>query len=184
MHLPKQFIISIIIVLVLIGGVFIFLQSRTQAPADSDQQKSASTTQLAADASDWESFRHPTRSFSFRYPKGWSINSFTEADGSEVVVAQEQGGGQKSFQVTARDFDEDAPITKERILQDLPDMLIENPQTITVSGVQMLIFFSDEESLGKTREVWFSHSGYLYQASAKAELDELLSRVMAGWRFE
>jgi len=91
----------------------------------------------------------------------------------------------KSFQIFISPFDEPGPLTKERVKQDLPDLIINNPeQRVLKNGAVALVFFSEESSIGETREIWFVHNGYLYQISTYKELDSLVAKIISTWRFQ
>ena len=45
------------------------------------------------------------------------------------------------------------------------------------------MFFSKNGLMGDTREVWFTHGGYLYEVTTYKELDPWLSGIMASWKF-
>ena len=65
-------------------------------------------------------------------------------------------------------------------------MVIENPQNVLTGAkknIQGLIFFSKDESVGKTREVWFVHDEFLYQVTGHADLDSLIGQVMDSMKF-
>lgn len=146
-----------------------------------------SQTPAASDLS--QTHTHPGLGFSFRYPDGFKISSTAEELGETILVQKEGGGAKEGFQIFISEFDEPGPITGERIKIDLPEIVIEQPQDIELgirnqeSGIGALIFFSQDESFGKTREVWFVHKGFLYQVTSKAEFDNQLSQIMATWRF-
>ena len=85
------------------------------------------------------------------------------------------------------DFDEPGPITPLRIEKDIPDIVIESPQEVLIGKdkkIQALIFFSKNESLGRTREVWFVRNGNLYQLTAYADLDGLIGPVLETLKFK
>ena len=90
------------------------------------------------------------------------------------------------FQIFIIPFDEEGPLAPERIRQDLPEMLIQNPQNVIIGkdNIRALIFFSQEPGFGRTREIWFVRNGYLYQAMTYAELDALIGQVMESWEFQ
>ncbi len=128
--------------------------------------------------------------FSFRYPEGLSVNDMSEEAGSLVLV---QGPGQNSFQVFITPFDEAAAeLTPVRIQADLPDIKIENSQDIVFGGgnIPALIFEIENQSIGKTREIWFvwppeplPHGNYLYRVTAYSDMDAFLGPILETWSF-
>jgi hypothetical protein len=140
--------------------------------------------------------------FSFQYPKDFTATKFQEGESGNTILVQyrEQSNiandssqvstsinkypENVSFQIFISPFDEPGPLTKERILQDLPD-LIKNPeQRVLKNGAVALIFFSQEPSIGEIREIWFVYNGYLYQISTYKELDSLVADILETWRFQ
>lgn len=161
-------------------------------PAGSPTSKSISEEQT---------FTHPKYLFSFKYPKDFNATSFEDGEGDMVLVQSKDS--KSGFQMYITPFDEPGPITTKRVKKDLPDIMIEDPQQIELrisanektnqreSRIPALIFFSQSESLGRTREVWFLWpedpklaGNYLYQVTAPAESDKELSKIMATFKFE
>lgn len=122
--------------------------------------------------------------FSFQYPKDFTATKFKEGEDGDTILIQ-QKGGEGGFQIFIAPFDEEGPLTKERILQDLPDIVIKNAENrVLKNGIPALIFFSEEASLGETREIWFINNGYLYQVTATKEIDSLVAQIIATWKFK
>ena len=126
-------------------------------------------------------YTHAEPGFSFALPPGFSARAFGDEGGDAVLVEGQSPG--ESFQIFLTPFDESGPITPERILEDIPGLVVLDPQRATIGGADTLVFFSEDPSLGKLREVWFSQGGYLYQITASAAFDEELSKIMATLSF-
>jgi len=121
--------------------------------------------------------------FLFQYPKGFTVTKFSETEDSNTILIQKKETNQ-GFQIFISSFDEPGPLTKERILKDLPDLVIKNPeQRVLKNGAVALIFFSEESSIGETREIWFINNGFLYQVSTRKELDNLTAQMFKTWEF-
>lgn len=126
--------------------------------------------------------------FSFRYPEGLSVSDMPEETGDLVLV---QGLDQNSFQIFITPFDEPAAeLTHVRIQADLPGIKIDNAQNIVFGGgnIPALIFESENQSIGKTREIWFvwppeplPHGNYLYQVTAYSDTDAFLGPILETW---
>jgi len=130
-------------------------------------------------------YYYPQYRFSFQYPGELNASAFQEGDYGHTVLVQ-QPNERAGFQIFIASFDEAGPITKERILRDLPDMVIDQPQHVIIGQdkITALIFFSHEPSLGRTREVWFIYGGHLYQMSTFAGLDGFIGRILETWKFQ
>lgn len=138
-------------------------------------------------------FRHPHRGFSVEYHKELIIERYEEDGGGETLVFREPELRENiidkvGFQVYATPFFEEV-ISRERILKDIPNKAIVELQTVTVNPeaevpVHGLLFWSEAPEIGKTREVWFAHGGYLYAITTYAHLDLWLAKILSTWRFE
>ncbi len=90
---------------------------------------------------------------------------------------------QASLQIYIMMFEETGPITKERILEDLPDLKIVSEKQINIAGtINALSFESENESSQKTQEVWFVYNNFLYQISAAGN-GEVLDKIIQTWKF-
>jgi len=123
--------------------------------------------------------------FSIAIPEGFKVTENNpDEDTFVVLVETDKPEEKRSFQIFVMPFDEPGPVNKERILIDLPDAVVDDPREITLAGVPALVFWGSDESLGKTREVWFIHSGSMFQISSYASFDEELSKIMATFKFQ
>jgi len=130
----------------------------------------------------FKTFVHPVRGFSFDYPADWSADAFLQ-DTEEAVMV----GGQNQetgIAIFIYPFDETGAITKKRILKDVPDIKIQNETALKISGIDALGFDSNEREFGPTKEVWFVHSGFLYQIAASAGSGEVLYMIVESWKFQ
>ena len=123
-----------------------------------------------------------TYGFSFKHPADFTVGEIQEETHTTFLV-QKQDGSQ-GIQISVSSFDE-AVVTKERIKQDVPDIVIEQESPIEIEGVQAgLAFISNGAGAGKSREVWFSYKGHLYQATTLIAHDSILKSILATWNFE
>ncbi|OGF82113.1 hypothetical protein A2924_03000 [Candidatus Giovannonibacteria bacterium RIFCSPLOWO2_01_FULL_44_16] len=123
--------------------------------------------------------------FSFQYPPNFVISSFEE--GEATIILATATSTDASFQIYITAFDEPGDmITAERVQQDIPDIIINDPQEITIGGLAKGISFISESPEGSTSnsEIWFAHTGWLYQITAPLSDDTLLQRVLNMWKFE
>ena len=198
--MKKQIIIIIVVVVLLLSGAIIFLGLNKKSSVSNSINEYQSvfdsiqnTYTLTPSTEDKKNnvYTDTQYGFSFQYPKSFTASKFSEGEGDAILV-QYQGASNSineypknsGFQIFIAPFDEPLP-TKERILQELPDMVINNIENrVLKNGIPALIFFSeDSSSLGKTREIWFVKSGYLYQITATKEIDNLVAQIVATWRF-
>lgn len=164
-----------ILIVAALGGVW-FLRGRLPEPAPApDTVKNAAMG---------ETYHDVAFGFLFQYPSGYQFATTTFGAGGELITIEK--GPDRGFQIAVTPFDEPDPLTAERIQLDLPDMVMDEPKEIRIggdAGVSGIVFFGNNADLGKTREVWFNHVGYLFQITAYAEMTEELTRVMDTWKF-
>ncbi|MEK7180033.1 MAG: hypothetical protein AAB706_01000 [Patescibacteria group bacterium] len=120
--------------------------------------------------------------FSFRYPKSFHTSTFSEGEG-EIILVQTPSA-EVGFQIFVAPFDEEgSALTAERIKKDIPDIFIQDPQPVTVTGGgKGITFISDSDNI-KTREVWFVTKGYLYQITTNLNSESLLVDVLKTFTF-
>jgi len=83
-----------------------------------------------------------------------------------------------AFQIFIQPWDEQEPLTPERIRHDLPDLPIDKIlySEILDTGMSLVQFMSHDTSVGPIAEAWIAYNGYLYQVAmhAPGNPDELL----------
>lgn len=156
----------------------------TAAPPKIYPQTIAESEQQTLDLP--QTFSHPLYKFSFNYPAGFTttILPSTEEGGETIVVQNtKQNAG---FQIHLEPYDApDTDITKERLAQDIPEMVVKEPQEVLIgvsgqAGTGLAFIAADTG----TREVWFIFGGALFQLTAPIENDTLLQRVLGTWAFQ
>ncbi len=86
------------------------------------------------------------------------------------------------MQIQITPLDEDITLTLERVLQDLPDLKMEEGIEIETDEVATVAFYSSEGT-DRFREIWFVHNFQLYQILAKAAQDQITSDIMNTWKW-
>lgn len=132
--------------------------------------------------------------FNFLYPPDFTIDEIDDERG--LTILAQNSAKKAAFQIFLNPFDEPAfvetsagkarTLTPARIKKDLPNMVIENPQQVLIGAnknTPALIFFSQDQTLGKTREIWFVGNGHLFQVETFADQDSLIGPVMDTWQF-
>ncbi len=89
----------------------------------------------------------------------------------------------KNFQIYITPQEEQFDVTRERIQQDAPDVIVEGAKSVVVQGAKALVFKSKDASGSSTREVWFTHEGYLYQITGSPDAELEMSAVVGSWKF-
>lgn len=189
----------IIIVAILLTAGFFLIDSFINKGGDEENtfQFENNTQSALILGENYQQFTHPQYTFSVEYPKELEVERFQEGDDSETIIFQESlsaGSEQEKigFQIFISPFGKDEILTQNRILEDLPEAIIEEPQEAilgTLTGaseeerIHALLFWSHDPSIGKTREVWFTHDGYLYEITTYAYLDSWLAKILSTWNF-
>ena len=170
---------------VLLLGVFGFLVWKnfqkppaTQTPQNSNFSSQTSPANLSN--SDPVAYVHPDLGFSFNYPGDFKTASLYD-DAGETVLIQKDGSG---FQIYIRALEEETEITPQKISQDIPDMVVDNPFNIDIKGVQALVFDSKSEAGDKTGEIWFTKDGNLYQITATLNYAPMLLEILKSWQWQ
>jgi hypothetical protein len=127
-------------------------------------------------------------SFSFSYPKDFALTPLVETDDKTGEQKQNlifKGKGDKdNFQIYISKFDSSTPLTASRIKSEIPDLNMEGSQDIAVDGARGVIFFStDSQTKFKTREIWLSHGGKLYQITTYPEFDSKIASILSTWKW-
>lgn len=118
--------------------------------------------------------------FSILYPKNLNITEYGQGNTSTIVF--ETDDGIKGFQIFVVPYDQ-PQIVAERFKLDIPSGVMKEAVEVIVGGVRGTMFYSQNTILGETREVWFIHRGFLYEITAKRELDNWLAGIVQTWTF-
>src|SRR3989338_1835136 len=159
-------------------------------------------------STNFNEYRNADFKFSFQYPKNLTLQEFDDERGHVILF---EASGKTSdvespktsdveelagFQIFIAPFDEEGPITPERIKKDLLNIVVENPTPTKVcpstgSGQADALSFIGEGDGFKTAEVWFvwppepyPNGNYLYQITAKVEDAKLLEGIISTWSFQ
>lgn len=163
------------------GAVFTALKFK-KPPAENLLPANSAGKTPAAGAAAFMTYVHPDRGFSFDYPADWSAEAFAEDGEGEIVAVQNAETGILIF---IYPFNESGPITKERVLRDVPDMKIQNEIQLKLgNGIDAFGFDSSERDIGPTKEVWFVCGGFLYQIAAAEGSGETLSKMAETWKIQ
>jgi hypothetical protein len=136
----------------------------------------------------YERYTNEALRFSLELARGTDVEVVSEEIGTTIVFTESDT--ERRFQIyvqpTENEADVVAAVTPERIREDLPNIVIEEPHYVLLNGgVEALLFYSRAESKGtRTRELWFAIGGLLYQVTARAEDDRWLAKLFSTWRFE
>ncbi|MFA6077280.1 MAG: hypothetical protein WC735_04375 [Candidatus Paceibacterota bacterium] len=194
MHVKKK-IVLIIITVALVAVGFYYWQNKFENPAsilkETDTKEiyqSGTTTESIKNISNYkytEKYSHPTKKFSFNYPKGFTIASIPD-EKTETIVVQNITT-KVALQISISPFQNaDIDITSEIIKNEIPDMKIDGAREFQIGPSRKgLAFISDNPAFGgKSSEIWFVFKGNLYQISTYYEFRDFLQGTFSTWKFE
>lgn len=188
-------IIIITIILGVAGSVYYFgfgrgdeIGNLTKNEQDQENKESPDNAeeiseQVFAEPVEFSSLKnnYSGNNFSFKYPDGFKALSNMIEDGSIVTVENSKGSG---FQIFSSVFDESGPITPERIMEDIPDIVINDPKNAQLDSVQALVFTGYDEVFGDTFEVWVVNKGQLYQIVGPKTAEKLITETLETWSWK
>ncbi len=194
-------IIKYILILVVIGGVVFyftnffkkenadfFVEGNDVENVEEDVLEEIIPPEIKKVDETSSTFIHKKYNFSFIYPSSVKTSNFREGDGEQILFQDDVN--KIWFQINITPWDEGENLSVERIKQDLPDIVVTSPQQVVLGPAQnnnspkALIFFSREDGIGETREVWFVKNGNLYQVTTYKRLDTLISQILSTLTFE
>lgn len=126
-------------------------------------------------------YSNETYRFSFFYPDGYVVKEYDEGGGALTLTIQSVALSQ-GFQIFIVPYQE-PQISEERFRKDVPSGVREEPKEFLLDGELATAFFSKNDYLGDTREVWFLHDGYLFEVTAPRAADIWLDTILQAWKF-
>jgi hypothetical protein len=120
--------------------------------------------------------------FSVQVPKDLARAEYDDQDNKTFAITFQDQKMERGFQV----FIVPAPggvVTEERFKMDVPSGVREQSQDIEVAGAPGISFYSRDEILGDTAEVWFVKDEVLYEATTLKKDAAWLSDILATWKF-
>lgn len=132
-------------------------------------------------------YRDPKSRFTMSIPSDFQAADMNQGEDGDAVVFGKKAGfdsfQKTGFQIFILPFDEEGPMTAQRIHNDLPDLPIANEKNVLIDGVTAMVFESEDHDIGPTIEVWFVRKGFLYQITAYREYEAPLSQILSAWKF-
>lgn len=180
-YLNKNTYIAIATGVVILAGIIILANGSAPVPGTSLPsflKEDAGGGKLEETTS---SYTHPDNLFSFSYPNDFSVRTQDDGEEGETIMIERQGTG---VQIFISPFDENIALTPERIREDIPELVMNNTEVISVGGTQATAFVSTNASTETSNEIWFVYTGRLYQASAPKGSEKLMSGIIKSWRWE
>lgn len=184
--------ILLVIAILVLGGIALVLWNWKHASPGLPYEvgttatgtNSADPQQLSA-ADLKETYSDQEHSFTFKYSSDMTVVSFPSPDGVGTVITASSGTEGQGFQIVISPFDEPiTALTVERIKQDVPDLVILEPQEVLLGSQGKGVAFKDGDGPGAQRQVWFIARGNLYQITAPISFDQILPAILNTWVFK
>jgi len=141
----------------------------------------ASATSTLSPPPNTKAYQSSLYHFSLYYPDDLSVKEEPGADGSIVVLFEDQATVQ-GFDIFIVPYDQ-PKITQATFLMDEPSGVMDDPTDITVDGAPATEFISTNQAMGASAEMWFLHDGLLYEVTAPQPLASWLLQIMGTWQF-
>ena len=195
----KKILVLIVVLILVVLGYWLYKTNGSVFPTvvgeNSGNTDSASLTDTSlkdeadafANADLSEIYEDPTYGFSLKYPSGLEpilIPADPESDTVDMFIFEQNGTG-LGFQIIVSEFlEENADITPERILKDIPDMVIKKPEEVNLGEGRGkgTTFLDGEEGNSETnRQIWFAANGHLFQITSMPVFDKAMQKILATW---
>lgn len=151
-------------------GVIVFLLVRMPASGARAQTGTSGTDAfldyaLHLNVSDYTTYTNSEYGFSFPYPADFHVSEIDDENSKEILFTGRFGQG---IDILITPFDEDGPLTRERIAQDVLTLQMNDVvESETWDGIP-IVRFTTPGPTGEIGEIWFSHQGNLYQIALSA----------------
>lgn len=185
--MSKKFPLIFLIIVCCTAAVFYFffftptvMQTVSPSPssAASEQHSKYPVREVPSGSKEFRSDRYM---FSLLYPSDLEAKIIDEGSGAATITFENEKTAE-GFQVFIVPF-EGAQITDERFKKDIPSGVRKSMTDIKIDGATGASFYSKNDVLGETAEVWFIRAGYLYEVNTFKDRAEWLSTIMATWKF-
>src|SRR3989338_2361248 len=163
---------SIGVVSLFIAGIFFF--SRTD-------QTAVTMPEIVPEG--YAKYENQKYGFYLYHPPAAVIKEYEEGGGARTITLEDLGSSQ-GLQIFIVPY-QDQMITDERFKRDVPSGVRLNMENSSVGLPQVpaVVFDSQDQFLGETREAWFIYGGYLYEITTLKSSEDWMSSVLGTWRF-
>mgnify|MGYP001610874267 CR=1 FL=1 len=128
-------------------------------------------------------YYNPQYKFSLLYPNNLTAAEHDEGAGAMTIIFEyDDKKTLEGFQVFIVPFS-GSQITDDRFKQDIPSGVRKDLKEIKIDGATGASFYSENDVLGETAEVWFLRGGYLFEVNTFKELAPWLDTILQTWKF-
>ena len=106
------------------------------------------------------------------------VSEYNEGDGATTIIFESNDA---EFEIFITPYGK-ATVGADQFEKDEPSGAKEL-KNITIDGVRATAFFGQNPIMGDTREIWFTHGGYLFEVETYWFLNGWLAEIMKTWKF-
>jgi len=126
-------------------------------------------------------YKNETYGFSLFYPEDMIIREIDEGGGARTFIFEDVANN-LGFQIFVVPYSQ-SQVSQERFKKDIPSGVRLGMTDTIIDGAIGATFYSSHFALGETREIWFIHSGYLYEVTTLKPMALWLETIMQSWKF-
>lgn len=179
----KRAILFFFVLIGLIAVAYVFLGDSSLSISNFGNATSTQSQVSTGTTASKGAYTNKKYNFSVKLPEGFAARELAGTpEGDTILLENKNGDG---IQIIISSFDNISVLTADMVKKDIPDLKMEQVQTIDVGqNYKGVAFLSDNPQFsGASRDVWFVFRGNLYQISTYARLDSLLQSVFSTWQF-
>ena len=106
------------------------------------------------------------------------MSEYNEGDGATTIIFESNDA---EFEIFITPYGK-ATVGADQFEKNEPSGAKEL-KNITIDGVRATAFFGQNPIMGDTREIWFTHGGYLFEVETYWFLNGWLAEIMKTWKF-
>lgn len=172
------------VVFAILAAAVLYFSADKNTKTDASADKATTTAQSAQARSvptGWREYRNSAYRFSLLYPAQLTVKEYIEGGNALTITFQDVKKGE-GFQVFVTPYTEQQ-VSEERFQKDLPSGVRVGMTDLIIDGAIGATFYSTNAVLGETREVWFIHEGFLFEATTLKPLETWLDDILLTWQF-
>lgn len=154
---------------------------KTSSSADNNATTTAQSAQARFVPYGWREYRSTAYRFSLLYPAQLAVKEYIEG-GNALTITFQDLKKSEGFQIFITPYAE-AQISDERFKKDVPSGVRVGLTDTTIDGATGAAFYSENATLGETKEVWFIHDGFLFEVTTPKPLEGRLNEILRTWQF-
>ena len=126
-------------------------------------------------------YRNTAYRFSLLYPETLTVKEYIEKGNALTITFQDAKRGE-GFQLFIVPYSE-PQISEERFKRDAPSGVRTGLTDMTIDGATGAAFYSENTTLGETKEIWFIRGGFLFEVTTLKPLESWLDDILLTWQF-